>query len=196
MWKKTAFLQDTRFWLLVRFIWSPKRHVLNTSRKDLIFSSEGRHIRPVFRCFIPPSWKWSSNKADVHQLVKEISSLHFYSSCHVCVIERNIILLDAGCLYCSWLGHVDGGTLHSAFSSLVQDLKLATGCSIASHTEPTKRCCLREFLPLTDVYFGLQTGNVSLKKRTMPLAHLRWCFFTSREDKMNQRLSFLLAVQH
>lgn len=38
-----------------------------------------------------------------------------------------------GCLYCKLLGHVDGATLPSAFSSVVLDLKLANGCSTADH---------------------------------------------------------------
>lgn len=37
-------------------------------------------------------------------------------------------------------------------------------------------------------------GSVFCWKRMMPMAHLLWSDFTSREDKMNQRLSFLLSI--
>lgn len=45
---------DTVNCLLVEHISPQECYVFTTSRKDLTFSSEGRHIRPVFRCFIPP----------------------------------------------------------------------------------------------------------------------------------------------
>lgn len=134
-------LSSTQIWYFARAKARISTRALcffTTSRKDLISYSEGRHIRPVFRCFIPPSWKWSSKKADVQQLLRVIRGVNacilrvaFNAGSRWTFSPHTHLhhLLGFGCLYCKLVGHVDGATLPpSAFSSAVLDLKLANGC--------------------------------------------------------------------
>lgn len=134
------------------------------------FLRRGSTHPPSFPMFLSapplPSWKWTSIKADVLQLLKEITRLYIiYSTRQHKKTEKGLfiseIVLDAFTAHLSDT-LTERRSLHSAFSSVVLDLKLANGCLayITCQTVTISRTLIF-FVFLADSYTFLQSEDLA-----------------------------------
>lgn len=112
--------------------WHSIFYVSATPRKDLISQTRvdtSAQFSDVSSPPAPPSWKWSSTKADVHQLLREIKSVDISTWSVSIKTEHSLCLGAFTAQYSDTLAEQRCTAL---FSSVVLDLKLANGCSTAS----------------------------------------------------------------